>query len=185
MTGRTLEVRRHSLTKKGSDRGQGSYLSVEGVALARKVGDAIGPFDLVIATPVPRTTETALAMGFAVDDVVDVGLDDAFWEAIGRHGHWSVDDAFAMYRDEIAAGGAVARVAHAQRDAWIRAVETLGENGAALFISHGHATEAGLAATVPDLAVGDDRGPFGNCEGFRARLVDGSFEGVELLRLDR
>jgi hypothetical protein len=32
---RWLEVRRHSLTKKGPARGRGSHLSAEGVALAR------------------------------------------------------------------------------------------------------------------------------------------------------
>ena len=35
---RWLEVRRHSLTKKGAARGRGSHLSAEGVMLARLVG---------------------------------------------------------------------------------------------------------------------------------------------------
>ena len=41
---RWLEVRRHSLTKKGAARGRvGSHLSAEGVMLGRLVGASLGP----------------------------------------------------------------------------------------------------------------------------------------------
>jgi hypothetical protein len=68
---RQLEVRRHSLTKKGPTRGRGSHLSREGVALARTVGPVIGPADHVVVGPLPRHLETAIAMGYAVDDIVE------------------------------------------------------------------------------------------------------------------
>ena len=45
---RTIEIRRHAHTKKGEGRGKGSHRSTEGVALARKIGGEIGPFDLVL-----------------------------------------------------------------------------------------------------------------------------------------
>jgi broad specificity phosphatase PhoE len=67
---RWLEVRRHSLTKKGSTRGRGSHLSAEGVVLARLVGDSLGPFAVVVTSASPRAIETAVAMGLAVDDTV-------------------------------------------------------------------------------------------------------------------
>jgi broad specificity phosphatase PhoE len=69
---RWLEVRRHSLTKKDAGRGRGSHLSAEGVALARLVGGSLGPFARVVASASPRAVETAVAMGFAVDDTVEL-----------------------------------------------------------------------------------------------------------------
>jgi hypothetical protein len=65
---RQVEIRRHVYTKKeGVGPGQGSTLSQAGVALGRRLGFEMGPFDYVLANTVPRTVETALAMGFAVD----------------------------------------------------------------------------------------------------------------------
>ena len=69
---RWLEVRRHSLTKKGAARGRGSHLSAEGIALARLVGESLGPFARVVTSASPRAIETAVAMGFAVDDTVEL-----------------------------------------------------------------------------------------------------------------
>src|SRR4051794_1373355 len=69
---RHLEVRRHSLTKKGQAPGRGSHLSADGVALARAVGTEIGPVAYVLTGTLPRTLETAVAMGYAVDGTVDV-----------------------------------------------------------------------------------------------------------------
>jgi broad specificity phosphatase PhoE len=70
---RWLEVRRHSLTKKGDVRGNGSHLSQAGVDLARRVGAEIGAVGFVAASPIPRTLETAVAMGYAVDVLLDMG----------------------------------------------------------------------------------------------------------------
>ena len=64
---RWLEVRRHSLTKKGAARGAGSHLSVAGVEVARRVGTSIERVRYVITSDAPRAQETAIAMGFAID----------------------------------------------------------------------------------------------------------------------
>jgi hypothetical protein len=69
---RWLEVRRHSLIKKGLARGRGSHLSAQGVALARAVGAKLGPIAHVLTSTTPRAVETAIAMGLAVDDTVDL-----------------------------------------------------------------------------------------------------------------
>ena len=177
-----LEVRRHAHTKKGAERGRGSHLSSEGVALARAVGAEIGPFDVVVTGVVPRTMETALAMGFAVDDAIDVGIDDAFWSEVGEHEHWAWPDAFAGYREAIAAGGAVANVGRAQRDAWSSVLNPLPDSGATLFISHGHAIEVGLVTCLGDRDLEATGSEFGHCEGFRCSYENGSFEDFEILR---
>ncbi len=179
---RRLEVRRHSLTKKGTERGVGSYLSADGVSLARRVGDGIGPFDVVIATPAQRTTETAIAMGFAVDDTVDVGLDDAFWEEVGRHDH-SWPDTLAGYRSIIAGGPAVARVGATQKQVWTAVLNTTPDGGAALFISHGHAIEAGIATCFSEGEIEWTGGPFAQCEGFRCGYDGERFVDAEIIRV--
>jgi hypothetical protein len=69
---RWLEVRRHSLTKKGAARGRGSHLSAHGVALARAIGADLGSVAYVVTSASPRAVETAIAMGLAVDDTLDL-----------------------------------------------------------------------------------------------------------------
>src|SRR5205807_1167648 len=69
---RTLEIRRHSFTKKGDARGRGSHLSAEGILAARQLGASLGHFDYVAASTSPRTMETAIATDFTVDDLIDM-----------------------------------------------------------------------------------------------------------------
>jgi hypothetical protein len=86
---RWLEVRRHSLTKKGAARGRGgSHLSAEGVMLARLVGASLGPFASVVTSVSPRAIETALAMGLAVDDTVELPSGYVSGE-VERHQQWN------------------------------------------------------------------------------------------------
>ncbi|NOH02035.1 MAG: histidine phosphatase family protein [Chloroflexi bacterium] len=60
---KTIEIRRHSIRSPGED-----HLNQKGVALARRVGRGLGPFDLVATSTLPRAFETAIAMGFAVHE---------------------------------------------------------------------------------------------------------------------
>ncbi len=177
-----LEVRRHTHAKTGDERGRGSHISRQGVALAQAVGNAIGPFELVVATPVPRTMETALAMGFAVDDVVDFVIGAEFWDEVAKYEHWAAPDAFAGYREAIATSGLVAKVGRMQRDAWTNGLDGLPDGSAALFISHGHAIEAGLVTCLGDEKLDASGDAFGHCEGFRCGYADGTFSDFEILR---
>ena len=61
-----IQLRRHSHRNKPSQ-----HLSQQGVELARRIGQTIGPFDLVVTSKVQRAVETAVAMGFAVDETND------------------------------------------------------------------------------------------------------------------
>lgn len=60
---RVLEVRRHTMRSK-----PGKHLSQAGVSLARHVGETMGSFDRVVTSTLARAFETAIAMGFAVDE---------------------------------------------------------------------------------------------------------------------
>jgi broad specificity phosphatase PhoE len=64
-TMRYVELRRHTMRTR-----PGQHLSQAGVSLARRVGEGVGPFDRVVTSTLPRAFETAIAMGFAVDEQI-------------------------------------------------------------------------------------------------------------------
>ena len=63
---RILEVRRHTIRSLSSP-----HISQDGVDLARRVGQGLGKFDRVVTSTLPRAFETALAMGYAVDEQLE------------------------------------------------------------------------------------------------------------------
>jgi hypothetical protein len=97
---RWLEVRRHAPTKKGSARGRGSHLSAHGIELARAVGAEVGPFALVVTSASPRAIETAVAMGWAVDDAVDMPSGYVPGE-VGHHDQWGWPQPYVRYAELI------------------------------------------------------------------------------------
>src|SRR5262245_31454375 len=130
----SLQVLRHAPTKKDSDRGSGSALSTEGVALARRVGQGCGSFARVITSTIPRTLETALAMGFAVDACYEeLGLlTEAFWAEVPRHGHWEWERPFEEYRRLVARGGAASELGRRQVEVWTASLRSVPPDAAVL-----------------------------------------------------
>jgi broad specificity phosphatase PhoE len=181
---RVLDVRRHCLTKKGAGRGRGSHLSAEGVQQARHIGERLGPYDLVLTSHIPRTLETALAMGFAVDDQLAVLGDIApdVWVEIGHHERWAWEEPFAVFAQIMAQGGATARLGQAQRQAWKEALEVVPDGGRVLIISHGRVIEAGLVACFPDGDYATWGAPFHHGEGARLTYADGCFTQLVFYR---
>ena len=88
-----LEVRRHSLVKDHV------HLSQAGVDLARRVGASIGPFHRVVISTITRTLETAIAMGFAVDEQLAVlgEIPPDVWDEVGHHERWGWDEPFVAF----------------------------------------------------------------------------------------
>jgi broad specificity phosphatase PhoE len=178
-----IEVRRHSYTKKGETRGRGSHLSADGVHLARHIGESIGPFDHVVASDVPRTLETAIAMGFAVDEIVpfpEALAWDAVIEEMGWHALWDEDRPFAYLKDVLPARPQTARLAAHYAEQWRRIAN---EYESALVLTHGLIIEAGLVACFPDADHKTWGRPFSHCEGARLQLRDGAFSRIEILRV--
>lgn len=117
---RYVEVRRHTMRHK-----PGKHLTQEGVELARRVGNSMGPFVRVITSKSPRAFETAIAMGYAVDErapelssmpakaanqIADANTFDDYAEAIRDH-------------------KALARFARSQAEYWRAVAESLSEGG--------------------------------------------------------
>jgi broad specificity phosphatase PhoE len=178
---KTLEVRRHSFRKQGG----GSQLSQEGVDYARRLGASLGPFAYVVTSVVPRARETAIAMGFAVDqEIVTLASDEEMYAELEANHWWKASQPFVALAKVIANKGPTWRYGHALVALWRDILTPLLDGAAALLIAHSGELEIALVACFPDADHGAWGAPFGPCEG--ARLVfDGEparFTKVELLR---
>src|SRR4051812_10890120 len=106
---KTLEIRRHSMRKQGG----GSQLSQEGVDYARRLGASMGPFVRVATSVVPRARETAIAMGFAVDEeLVTLASGEDFYAESEQNRWWESPQPFVAVAQVLAKKGAVWRYAH-------------------------------------------------------------------------
>jgi broad specificity phosphatase PhoE len=170
---RTLDVRRHTMRRK-----PGAHLSQDGIVLARLVAENAGPYDLVVTSTIPRAIETAIAMGFAVDETLDeLGQladeveDDVRWPS-----------SFALISQAVTKGGAAALHAQAQTRLWRQIVDRLPDGGRALVVSHGLIVELGVIGIVPNAEHAAWGDALGYCEG--ARIVFNVNEiGCEILRV--
>jgi hypothetical protein len=146
---RTLEVRRHSLTKKGAVRDAGSLLSAEGVSRARQAGVHLSRVGYVLTGPDRRHVETAIAMGYAVDEMVS-------WPSgyvagvVEHHDQWRWARPFERYAELLESSPALRAVAETHLESWIGAVNQVDDGEAALVISSGGSIEPALVAAQPD-----------------------------------
>jgi broad specificity phosphatase PhoE len=181
---RWLEVRRHSLTKKGTRRGRGSHLSAEGVALARLVGESLGPFAWVVTSASPRALETALAMGVAVDDTVELPSGYVPGE-VEHHHQWQWPSPYTRYAELLQEGSGLTAVAEAHRELWVGMAGGVPEGAAALVVCHGGAIEPALVACLPEAGHPSWGAPFGHCDGARLSFDSGRFVSVQFHRAPR
>jgi broad specificity phosphatase PhoE len=180
---RWLEIRRHSLTKKGPARGSGSHLSQAGVNLAGRIGRQVGLVDYLAAGTVPRTLETALAMGYAVDELVDWDGGIPVRDEVPHHAQWEWERPFETYAELIRAGGKLAALAGRQAEQWTRLVERVPEGGVALAISHGGVIEPGMVACLPTAAHAEWGRPFAHLEGARLGYDAGAWCSIAVRRV--
>lgn len=173
-----IEHRRHTMrTQPGQD------LSQAGVDLARRVGMGLGKFDYVLTSTIPRAFQTAIAMGYAVDEQSEeLGslpppfLDEVAWDAgFGRFAE------VAMAIPDGATAAFARRLESLHRDIARR----LPESGRALIVSHGgfpEATAVGISATVDCSGWGP---ACAYCEGVQLHLDGDVFVHAIPLRVDR
>lgn len=173
---KTIEIRRHSIRST-----LGDHLNQAGVSLARHVGDEMGPFDRVVTSTLPRAFETAIAMGFAVDEQVEIL--STYGAQVEHEVPWP--QSFAGYARAVRRrrGGAAQWYADRLAATYGDLAARLPENGAALVINHGGVVEMGVIACFP----GADYASWGEavsyCEGARLFWDDGKFMNAEVLRV--
>lgn len=169
-----IEHRRHSWRVEG-----GKHLTQQGVELARRVGETMGRFDLVITSDLPRAYETAIAMGYAVDRQEDLlsdlgkGVEDELnWE-------FGCVEFARAYR----LGKATAKSCRKQARLLTSIAKSLAPDGRALLVSHGGIIEAGVVGLMPDSGYGDWGKACARCEGVRLTFDGEVCTSAELLRL--
>lgn len=172
---RIIEVRRHTMRTK-----PGQHLSQPGVTLARRVGDAMGPFDRVITSTLPRAYETAIAMGFAVDEETHVLSQMGYTVSEGVA--WPAS--FGRIARAVQSNNAVGVYARDQANLWRSYAAVLPDGGAALIISHGGIVELGAVAALPEADHAAWGAHIDYCEGIRLVFEDGDFISGEILRVD-
>jgi hypothetical protein len=111
----------------------------------------MGPFAYVATSLSPRTIETAVAMGFAVDDQLDAGAE--LWEAaqaeLDHRASRDNPELHARYQRLISADNAVAALGRRQAELWQSAFTRIPDGGDALFVTHGAPIEPGLIVALP------------------------------------
>jgi len=171
-----IEVRRHSIRSRPGD-----HLNQSGVTLARLVGENLGPFDRVVTSTLPRAFETAIAMGFAVDE--QNKLMSGYGESVEREASWP--QSFAVYAKAVKHNGAAAQYAKKLNEYYAELANYLAEGRAALVINHGGVLELGITASfrATDYELWGDAVDY--CEGARLFWEDGKCVNAEVLRVPR
>src|SRR5215217_8560123 len=105
---RLLDIRRHARRQRPAQ-----HLIQRGVDMARTLGAELGPFDLVVTSPLARCVETAVGMGFAVDqDRPGLAGGDGLGESVpGLPDDFDWDEGYAGFGRALAKGGAFAAFA--------------------------------------------------------------------------
>lgn len=171
---KTIEIRRHSIRQKPGD-----HLSQQGVTLARLVGQNLGPFDRVVTSTLPRAFETAIAMGFAVDEQNE--LMSTTGDGVEREAPWPLS--LAGYAEVVRNGGAAAKYANKLIEVYTKLANYLADERAALVVNHGGVAELGAVACLPDADHISWGSHFEYCEGIRLFWEDGKWVNGEILRV--
>ena len=171
---KAIEIRRHSIRSKPGD-----HLNQAGVSLARRVGENIGPFGRVVTSTLPRAFETAIAMGFAVNEQIE--LMSSYGADVEREVPWP--QPFAAYARAVRGGGSAQYYAKQLAVYYARLTNYLDDDGAALVINHGGVVEMGIVASFPDVDYESWGEAVYYCEGARLIWEDGKFVNAELLRI--
>ena len=173
---RYVELRRHTMRHKP---GKNRHLTQEGVTLARRVGEGMGPFSRVITSDIPRAFETAIAMGFAVDEELHA------WATYGDAIEVEIANCANVADLAVVAGkGMVTAMLCTTLATLLKGIaQGLSDGESALIVSHGGVIEMACIGCLPHakyIRWGDF---FGYCEGARLAFDTDAFVSIELLRV--
>ena len=163
---RTIEIRRHSFTKKGAARGRGSHLSHEGVVAVRELGLTLGSFDRVFASTSPRTLETAIAMGQAVDDLLEMPSPVETGE-VEFHEWRAWSNPFTTLRARADESTAIGAYIDREVERLLDAAGTVDPAGRVLVIAHGGWIESVVAGMLQPHLAATAGGSFWHLDGIR------------------
>jgi broad specificity phosphatase PhoE len=125
------------------------------------VGNDLGPFNLVMTSSKPRAFETAIAMGFAVNQTLKElsGISSTVDQEIA----W--DAGFSKYAEFYNYNGATSLWAKGLAKIFHKIVQKLPDNGSALIISHGGIVEGSTIGNLPGFDYSSWNRSVDYCEG--------------------
>jgi broad specificity phosphatase PhoE len=172
----TFEIRRHSHRHVPQP-----HLSQTGVDLARRAGEGLGKFDRVVTSTIPRAFETAIAMGYAVDE--QIGQLCMMSDEVTATIQWNAG--FTAWLKAAQDSPLVAHYAQAMADVLHSIRRTLPDDGRALIISHGGIVEACVVGCVPAGMRFADDAACGYCEGARLTFDGDAVVKIKMLRVEQ
>lgn len=176
---RYIELRRHTL--RDSDN---PHISQAGLDLARRVGKGLGPFARVVTSPAPRCIETAIAMGFAPDEIYEPVQEKMKKKLVRRVEELlPFDVAFTKRAKIMVAQKSTRKYARALVAQWKALAGRIAEGQCALVITHGGYIEDSAIACLPNAVHRKWGKNFAQCEGIRLAFVKDEFFSGELLRI--
>lgn len=177
---RYLEVRRHSYRLPPNQN-----LSQEGVTLARRLGEETGHFDEVVTSPLPRCTQTAVAMGYAISQTInELAGDDGLGESFPHMESLNWKLGCGVFSEQLAFLPELTDFVSKQARIWRDIVERVSEGERALLITHGGAYLDGTAVYCLPAADHHAWGEYSDCcEGIRLSYMNDEFVSAEVLRI--
>lgn len=176
---RYIELRRHTLRESDNP-----HISQAGLDLARRVGKGLGPFARVVTSPAPRCIETAIAMGFAPDEIYEPVQEQMKKKHVREVEELlPFDMAFAQRAKIMGGAKSTRKYARALVAQWMAVAGRIAEGECALVITHGGYIEDSAVACLPNANHRKWGKNFGQCEGIRLAFAKDQFFSGELLRI--
>lgn len=152
---------------------------------ARGVGEELGDFDHVVASTSPRTMETAIAMGFAVDQLIEMPSPTETGE-VAFHSWREWSDPCTALRTKSLASRAVAAYLDEQAHRTTDLLDQVPEGGRVLVVGHGGWIESVIARLVAPEQLPTVGGSFWHLDGIRLSMRSPSSASIAAVeRLSR
>lgn len=156
-----LEIRRHAERSDRAD--EGSALSPAGRAMCERLAREIGPYALVVSSPLHRAKETAQLLAGRLDGVEPDLLPD-LGGATGRRMFGEMAR-LADWAELLDAEPKAREFAESQLAAWGRIVSRVKRSDRVLAVSHGGIVDLPVVALARRLGIPLDGAALGYCEG--------------------
>jgi broad specificity phosphatase PhoE len=174
-----LEIRRHA---ERTDRGnEQSALSAAGSETAKALSKKLGPFALVLSSPLPRAKETARLISGRLD-AVEPGFLPEMGGAIGDRIFGELRT-LADWAEVLREREDARKFATEQLAAWARVAMRVGEKDRVLAVSHGGIIELPAITLAERLRTPLEGASFGYCEGVVVTYAKGVPTKIEVVRV--
>jgi hypothetical protein len=134
-----------------------------------------------MTSTLPRAIETAIAMGFGVDEFNETM--SSYNSAVEHEAPWPLS--CAGYAEVVSKGGVASQYANQLVAVYTKLASYLMDGRAALVVNHGGILEMGAVACLPDADHFAWGSHFDYCEGIRLFWDKDKFVDGEILRVSR